>query len=290
MNAPVELEADDAPQIAAFTRVACAYDLLSTTSVRRSIFADAGPQIVYGLFDGGLDAVGVGVVRGVRGWVKLLAVHPRVRRQGIGSALLERIEGWCTENGASSVEVGNSAPCYVSPGVDVRTTESVCFYEARGYKRYGEAVDLSIRLSGVPEPARATRVATRTDLDRLLVWVEKFHPNWVDELTRAVELESCVVCDDIGFACVDVNREGLFGPTATHPDHRGEGVGTATLRAALHLLRARGHEHATISWAAALPFYVKNGALISRVYWWYRRELEEASRRSARLPSRAAPS
>jgi len=269
---PVELDESAAPQIAAFTRVACAYDLLSTTSVQRSIFADPDRQLVLGLYDGGLDAVAVAVLRGERAWVKFLAVHPRVRRQGVGSAMLERLESFCRDNGASAVEIGTSAPYYVSPGVDVRYSEAVCFYEALGYKRYFEAVDLSLRLAGLPEPRLETHIATKDDLDRLLVWVSKYHPNWIDELTRGVELESCVVHGDIGFACVDVNREGFFGPTATHPDARGTGVGTATLLGALHLLRSRGHEHAAISWADALPFYVKNGARISRVYWWYRKE------------------
>lgn len=270
----VELGADAAPQIAAFTRVACSYDLLSTTSVQRSIFADPDTQAVFGSYDGGLDALGVGVVRGTRGWVKFLAVHPRVRRRGIGSLVLERIESFCRDNGATSVEIGNSAPYYVSPGVDVRATEAVCFYEARGYARYGEAVDLSVRLAGLPEPRLSTHVADHGDLDRLLTWVSEHHPNWIDEVTRGVEQMSCVVHADLGFACVDVNREGFFGPTATHPDARGRGIGTATLIAALHLMRARGHEHATIAWAQALPFYAKSvGALISRVYWWYRKEL-----------------
>jgi len=218
VNEPVELSADDAAQIAAFARVGCAYDLLSTTSVERSIFADPDPQVVLGVYDGGLDAVAAGVVRGVRGWVKFLAVHPRTRRRGIGTALLDRLEVFCRERGATSVEIGNSAPYYVSPGVDVRTTESICFYEARGYRRYGEAVDMSIRLAGLPQPERPTHLAGRDDLDRLLTWVGKYHPNWIDELTRGVQLGSCVVHDDIGFACIDVNREGCFGPTATHPD------------------------------------------------------------------------
>jgi mycothiol synthase len=275
VNALVELTPDAAPQIAAFTRVACAYDLLSTTSVQRSVFADPGRQLVAGLYDGGLDALGIAVVRGARGFVKFLAVHPRVRRQGMGSHVLERLERFCVDNGASSVEIGNCAPYYVSPGVDVRATEAVCFYEARGYARNGEAVDLSVRLAGLPEPSLPTRIAGREDLEKLLVWVSRHHPNWIDELTRGVELSSCVVHGDVGFACIDVNREGFFGPTATHPDARGSGVGTSTLLAALHLMRSRGHEHATIAWAAALPFYVKSvGALISRVYWWYRRELQ----------------
>jgi GNAT superfamily N-acetyltransferase len=254
--------------------VACAYDLLSTTSVERSIFDDPDAQVVVGVFDGGLDAVGAAVVRGTRGWVKFLAVHPRTRRRGIGRALLERLEVFCAENGATSVEVGNSAPYYVIPGVDVRTTEAVCFFEAMGYKRYGDCVDLGVRLAGLPDPVLDTRLATEGDLERLLAWVTQYHPNWIDELTRGVRQQSCVVHEDLGFACIDVNREGLFGPTATHPDHRGTGIGSATLLAALRLMRSRGHEHATISWAAALPFYVKTvGALVSRVFWWYSKKL-----------------
>jgi GNAT superfamily N-acetyltransferase len=273
VNEPVELGPDAAPQIAAFTRVACAYDLLSTTSVQRSIFADPDAQLVLGMYDGGLDAVGVAVMRGQRAWVKFLAVHPRVRREGVGTEMLERLESFCRDNGADAVEIGTSAPYYVSPGIDVRYSEAVCFYEARGYSRYYEAIDLSMRLAGLPEPRLETHIATKDDLDRLLVWVSEHHPNWIDELTRGVGLGSCVVHGDTGFACIDVNREGFFGPTATHPDARGTGVGTATLLAALHLMRSRGHEYAAISWADALPFYVKNGARISRVYWWYRKQL-----------------
>ena len=44
--------------------------------------------------------------------------------------------------------------------------------------------------------------------------------------------------------------------------------------AALHMMRARGYEHADIAWATAFPFYVKTvGARINRVFWWYRKKL-----------------
>ena len=58
--------------------------------MQRSVFADPGPQRVLGVYDGGLDAVAIAVVRGFRGWVKFLAVHPRNRRDGTGTALLEQ--------------------------------------------------------------------------------------------------------------------------------------------------------------------------------------------------------
>lgn len=274
MEPTIELSPDDASRIAAFTRVACAFDLLSTTSVERSVFADPDPQVVLGVFDGGLDAVAVGVVRGERGFLKLLAVHPRSRRRGMGRALLEHVERFCRRSGAATVEIGTSVPYYVVPGVDPRVTDAVCFLEELGYRRGGEAVNLGVRLATLPEPALPCRLATPDDLDAIRGWVSEHHPHWIDELTRGVALQSCVVHKHLGFACIDVNREGWFGPIATHPDARGTGVGTSTLLAALRMMRGRGHEHAEIAWAEALAFYSKSvGARVSRVFWWYRKDL-----------------
>jgi mycothiol synthase len=250
------------------------YDLLSSASVERSIFADPDPQAVLGVYDGGLEAVGAAVVRGERGFVKFLAVHPRERRRGIGSALLQRLEGFCAEHGAASVDIGTSAPYYVVPGVDVRTTELVCLLEDAGYQRCGEAVNLSVRLHALPGPPDGIRIAGPDDLEALRPWVAQTYPAWIDELERGVAARTCVVVGDVGFACFDVNRDGWFGPIATHPDVQGRGRGRATLLGALDLMRRRGHERAEIAWAAALGFYLKTvGARVSRVFWWYRKDL-----------------
>jgi mycothiol synthase len=274
VNEPVPLILEDAPRIAAFTRVACPYDLLTTTSVERSIFADPGPQIVLGLYDGGLDAIGAAVMRGPVGFVKFLAVHPSVQRSGVGTELLEHLEAFCLDKGATEIHVGTSAPYYVIPGVDVRATEGVCFLETRGYHKIGDAVNLGVRLADLPDPPFPCHTATDEDLERLLPWVKEAHPNWIDELTRAVHLGTCVVYRDLGFACFDVNREGWFGPIATIASERAKGVGAATLLAALSAMRFRGHERAEIAWATALPFYMKTiGSRISRVFWMYRKKL-----------------
>lgn len=274
MNEPVSLTEQDAAQIAAFTRVAMPYDLLSTTSVGRSIFADHDPQSILAVFDGGLDALGIAVVRGPIAWIKLLAVHPSARRNGIGTMVLERLEVFCRNAGATTLAVGNCAPYYVVPGVDARSTDASCFFEARGFNRTGEAVNLGVRLADLPDPSLPCRVADAEDLERLRPWVTEHHPHWINELERGVALESCVVHRDLGFACIDVNRQGWFGPTATHPEARGQGIGTASLLAALHMMRARGHERAEIAWADALPFYSKAvGARVDRVFWWYGKRL-----------------
>ncbi|MGH2757932.1 MAG: GNAT family N-acetyltransferase [Actinomycetota bacterium] len=274
MNEPVALTEADAPQIAAFTRVACPYDLLTTTSVRRSIFADPDPQHAIAMYAGGLDAVGVGVVRERYGYVKFLSVHPVVRRTGVGSHLLDSIEAFCQERGARSIDVGTSAPYYVVPGIDVRLMEAAVLLTRSGYEKTDEAVNLSVPLRDLAEPPLLVSHAGTDELEAIRPWVTEHFPNWINELERGVALGNCVVHRDLGFACWDVNREGWFGPIATIPDAGRGGIGTSTLLGALHAMRARGYEHADIAWATAHEFYAKAvGARIGRVFWSYRKVL-----------------
>jgi GNAT superfamily N-acetyltransferase len=194
---------------------------------------------------------------------------------GIGTRLLERIESFCRDNGATTIEVGASAPYYVVPGVDVRSTEAVCFFQERGYRRNGDAVNQSVRLANVPEPALPCRTAAAEDHARIVPWVTEHFPNWLDELARGVHQGTCVVHEDLGFACYDVNRDAWFGPMATRPDLRGmQGIGTATLLSALQHMRSRGYEYAEIAWSGPLLFYMKAvGARVSRVFWCYTKTL-----------------
>jgi GNAT superfamily N-acetyltransferase len=272
---PIVVDSESAPQIAAFTRVACAYDLLSTASVERSIFDEPDSSVTLACFDPGLEAVGSAVVRGDRGFVKFLAVHPRSRLRGVGSQLLVRLEAFCRDNGATSVSLGPSAPFYVVPGIDVRYTEALTFAHARGYSRTGDSVNQAVRLVDLAHPQLPCHVADGSDLDAIMPWLREHYPNWIAEVTRAVTLGTCIVHDDLGFACYDVNRAGWFGPMATRPDLRGRhGVGTATVLAALHKMRAAGSEHCEIAWSGAVLFYLKVlGARISRVFWTYEKSL-----------------
>ena len=270
----VTVSDDAAPLIAAFTRVACAFDPLTTGTVQRAIFAEPDPHIVLASYDGGLEAVGSAVVRGTRGWVKFLAVHPRSRLRGVGTALLAELEGFCRTNGATTVEVGNAAPFFVVPGVDVRATEAICFFEQRGYARAGDAVNQSVRLTNIDQPSLPCHTATPDELERMRPWVSEHYPFWIRELERSVELGTCVVHQDLGFACYDVNRDGWFGPMATKPGSKSAGVGTATLLSVLGRMRSRGYEYADIVWSGPLLFYMKAvGARISRVFWWYSKNL-----------------
>jgi GNAT superfamily N-acetyltransferase len=271
---PVELGSDSAAEIAAFTRQACEYDPLSATSVQRSIFEDTRPQVVLCIAGEAMDAVGVGVVQGETGHVKLLAVHPRSRRRGIGAALLERIERFCADHGAKTMSVGHLAPWFVVPGVDVRYSEMILLMHARGYRRYAESVNQSVALRNLPEPPLPVRVASHTDHEAIKAWLAQEHPNWLNEVERGFRLGNLIVHEDRGFAAYDVNREGWFGPMATRGGPGGERVGTSTLLGALHAMGRLGHEHADIVWVGPIVFYAKAvGARINRVFWSYTKSL-----------------
>lgn len=267
---PAELGPEYASEIAAFTRVAAEYDLLTTTSVRRSIFAETDPQLVVGVWEAGLEAVGVAVVRGEVGYVKFIAVHPRIRRRGVGGMLLDRLETFCASRGATSVHIGRSAPWYVVPGVDVRSSEMICMLEARGYQRRGEAVNQSVPLRDLPDPPLPVRPASDDDHERIRVWLADEYPNWLAEVAAAHRYGTLVVHEDKGFAAYDVNREGWFGPMASQGGPGGKGVGSSTLLGALHAMRRNGYERADIAWVGPVVFYAKVvGARINRVFWSY---------------------
>jgi GNAT superfamily N-acetyltransferase len=68
-----------------------------------------------------------------RGYVALLAVHPKHRRKGVGTALLNAGEAFLKERGAQSVWVSGYAPGYFLPGVDLAYPGALEFFVRAGY-------------------------------------------------------------------------------------------------------------------------------------------------------------
>jgi predicted N-acetyltransferase YhbS len=61
----------------------------------------------------------------------------------------------------------------------------------------------------------------------------------------------------IGFAAYECTRRAFFGPTAVAEAHRGAGVGTALLLAALHGLAELGYVYGIIGGVGPAEFYAK---------------------------------
>jgi N-acetylglutamate synthase-like GNAT family acetyltransferase len=209
----------------------------------------AGPPTTCVFVQNGTIA-GVSVTCGK--WLRILAVDPATRRQGIGTALLG-------DESVIFAEPGN----YFTPGVPREDEGTRAFFRQRGFVETQSTWNLEVDLDGIS--GDATR-PTHSDADRVLAFVEReFGRIWRFEAAKAFERDVVPAFiaeengDVVGFAAHDVNNRGLgfFGPTGVARSMRGRGVGCRLLLASLADLRRMGHARAVIPWTDALEFYRK---------------------------------
>jgi GNAT superfamily N-acetyltransferase len=238
-------------------------------------FGDDGDGDGDGDRDGDGGGGGRGVVR--LGFVKLIAVHPDVRRGGIGHALMDAAEQWAWAHDAIELHLSGAAPFYFWPGVDATALEMTCLAESRGYERSGSDINMAIPTAFRAEPPAGVdvrRVVSDADVAAVHAFVARVWPEWVAEMVRAVEHGCCHGAfsigaggdQAIGFACHSVCRAGWIGPMGTDPDVRAGGVGSALLGQLCRDLMIAEYAHAEICWVGPVRFYAKNGATVSRVF------------------------
>lgn len=227
-----------------------------------------GAPRAFGAWD---DGRLVGVAAACAKWLRVLAVDPRARRRGAGSALLAACGATRTLD-----QPGN----YLAPGVDVRNTDAIAWLERRGWHKIGEPrCNVIVEVRGNPRvtPERAAAAAARVvgyeirrarpDETALLDAVAgEFGGAWPFELARALPDGVHVAINDrayCGFAAHDGNNRGLgwFGPTGTWPAHRGKGLGEALLLACLVDVAA-AHSRCEIAWIGPRPFYDKVAGIV----------------------------
>ncbi len=246
--------------------------------------APAGPAEAFGAWDG-TALVGVAAVSAR--WLRLIAVVPRMRKQGVGGQLLAACETAARATGATKLSSLGQPGNYLAPGVDERNTETIAWLEKRGFVRGDEIREnVLIDVRGNPKvtPERlaqsiaaatargyTVRRAERSERDALTAAVQtEFGGAWPFEIERALEHEPCgvhVATKDgasCAFAAHDGNNRGLgwFGPTGTWPAHRGQGLGEATLLACL-LDVATVHAFCEVAWIGPRPFYEKVAGIAS---------------------------
>lgn len=248
----------------------------------------------------GAELAGVVVVSGR--WIRVLAVHPSVRNQGLGSALLARAESMIAGAGHRRVRVMDQPGNYLAPGIDMRDIDTIAWLERRGYERRGTTCNLLVDVSTNPRvsPARAAFLAAACSgyhvrrarpgdaaaiaaLGRAMPPGE-FSPAWQLELERALDfrprpqpgIQPMAEPSGVHVAMVhgsgevaavaahDGNNRGLgwFGPAATHPDHRGRGLGAALLMACLVDVAAMGHPMCEIAWIGPRDFYERVAGVV----------------------------
>ncbi|MBT8039655.1 MAG: GNAT family N-acetyltransferase [Xanthomonadales bacterium] len=238
----------------------------------------------------------MGVIRdtpdGPRGVVKLLAAAADRRRCGIGSALLRRVEEAMAGRGVRTIRVCESAPNYLTPGVDCRYSAAPYFFERQGYRRIGEACNMSVELSGraFANPAMEKsfadqgidlRRARSEDREAITTMLSSHWPSWRAEADKALENDPVTLfiavtrAEVLGFAAWDANNRGTgwFGPMGTVEAERGQGIGRALLFHCLDDMVRGDVNAAIIPWVDPVGFYRQcAGAAVSRVFNRYEKE------------------
>lgn len=221
-----------------------------------------------------------------RGYVKLVAVAPQHQRQGIGRRLLEQLHNKMIEQGVKELRVAESAPNYLTPGVDARYEDALFFFQSIGYQRIGEAKNLIVQFAGhdfstvtseqelVNQEITICRATAKVKplLDDFL---HSFWPSWKAEVGKSMACDPPAVhlalADRtvVGFSAYDGNNQGTgwFGPMGTHPDYRGHGIGKVLSARCLHDLQAQGLSEAIIPWVSETSLYESQlGAVLDRTF------------------------
>jgi GNAT superfamily N-acetyltransferase len=215
-------------------------------------------------------------------YVKLLAVVPAARRQGLGRALLDAGAAWARDQGAETIALGASAPFYLWPGVDTSMTAMLGLVESAGFEFGRAALNMSAPTTFRTAPPDGVEVRRALDDDDARSAVELVRaqwPNWEAELCRGIDHGSCLVGrvdgDDAvaAFACHSVNRAGWVGPIGTDPARQHRGLAAALMSEVCRDLAAAGHAEAEIAWVGPIGFYSRvMGASVSRTFLtgWHR--------------------
>ncbi len=228
------------------------------------------------------------------GYIKLLVVDAAHRRQGIGSQLLHATERVLKQARADTIRVCESAPNYLTPGLDRRYTAGKCFFETHSYEHIDTVYNLTVDLtqsdfaSAESETHLATqgirvRRATPGDTQMLLAWVRTHWPVWQAEVKKALANHPISLHlarsqnHMLAFSAYDSNNlgTGWFGPMGTVPTAEGQGLGRVLLWRCLRDQKAQGHTTAIIPWVGPIDFYRRHaGAQIARVFDRYEKRID----------------
>ncbi|MHA6763638.1 GNAT family N-acetyltransferase [Streptacidiphilus sp. PAMC 29251] len=229
------------------------------------------------------------------GFVDLVVTSAQYRRLRLATRMLTELERELARLGCVEIVVRGNPPCHVWPGVDVRYTPAVGFFERAGFTRDGWAVNMTVDLHTAPletgsdeQRLQAAGITVRradhrdqASLARLAGCDPSWPANWPGEVARALDggQGGCFVAVSdggiVGFSAFGVNRLHLVGPAAVAPPSQGRGIGTVLLRRCLVELRdAHLLDEAELGWVGPIAMYAdKMEARIGRYFWQYSKSL-----------------
>jgi ribosomal protein S18 acetylase RimI-like enzyme len=291
---------DDLPALSQFCNQSIELDHFTPELIEDKVFGDPhfDPELaLVGREKGRIVAFMPGLFKERKGiptgWIKWFAVDQALRRQGIGSRLLEEMEQRLTERGAREIRISDCAPNYLQPGVDPRNTGAMAFLLRRGYSKTGDFFHMEAELTGkdwgtekqeeiLEKEGFLFRRLQLEDREGFLKFLEG------DRLEDSYRVDACyrqepVSChlalkgdEIVAYAQYDVDRPGWFGAMRTAETYRrARGLGTILFRRCMADMHRLGYTSALIGWVAPLYFYAKVAdARVCRTMWLLTKSLE----------------
>lgn len=232
-----------------------------------------------------------------RGWIVQIAVQETMRRQGIGTHLVNLLSQQFKQESVKEITLSAYSPNYFTPGVDVRYKEALAFFDKLGYVNKGDAVSMGVDLAKHvvdTESLIAQQAANgyfvkpyeeKYMLDLLTFAQREFGGGWTRNIYLALAAHQAenrifiaVDKDDrvIGFVmrAIDGN-ETRFGPIGVDSTIRSKGLGSVLLEVLLDDLIKRGYYYAFFLWTHgdAIRFYHRHGFEVYRTYTLLRKEI-----------------
>jgi GNAT superfamily N-acetyltransferase len=228
------------------------------------------------------------------GWIPFFFVHPKARRQGVGTRLVRGVMDWLASKGVKTVYFSSYTPNYFLPGLDaarypeaarllaslgfVTQYESVAMY--RSLNDYRMPDDVRERIAALRAAGWSFESPTGDDLvDLIDIAGRHFNPDWARGIREGVlggqPLERILTVRDpdgvmLGWAMHGTYENVLerFGPFGVVPDRRGTGLGKLLLHLTLERMRALGAHSAWFLWteetSPAGILYAKTGFTVTR--------------------------
>ncbi|WP_430811244.1 MULTISPECIES: GNAT family N-acetyltransferase [unclassified Carboxylicivirga] len=299
-NPITQFQATDIPELARFLNASWEYDTITETLLEEKLQGDPYwlPEATF-VYRKGNRIVGFmqGVMRDIRGtryaYIKLMAVTAEERRQGIATALYDRIEKVFVDAAADVVRIYDVPLNYFMPGIDPRYTPALCWAMRKGFVRFSDTANLLVDLNqdwnmsprelALRDENIEVRRANPDDKQAVLDFIKDEWQLWSNEVEMAFanavpSIHIALLKGEVkAFSAHNANNKGTgwFGPMGTHPDLRGKGMGAILLKRCLQDMKNMGLSHSVIPWVGPIDFYAWHAnARVDRVFWRFEKKLK----------------
>ncbi|WP_430814831.1 GNAT family N-acetyltransferase [Carboxylicivirga sp. RSCT41] len=301
MKYPItQYQSKDLSRLTAFLNASWQYDSITESILQEKLEGDPYwmPEATFVCKDKD-EIIGFmqGVMRDIRGtryaYIKLMAVDETYRRQGIASAMFEKLEAIFKQNEADVVRICDVPLNYFMPGIDPRYTPALCWAMRKGFERFGDTSNLLVDLnqdwdmSAKETALKADNIEVRRarpeDKQAILDFIKDDWLLWSNEVEMAFKddqpsIHIALLNGEVkAFSAHNANNKGTgwFGPMGTHPDLRGKGMGAILLKRCLQDMKDMGLSHSIIPWVGPIDFYSwHSNAVVDRVFWRYEKKLK----------------